>query len=60
MTQRVNRVTAAALAIVLPILLFGCAPEVGSKEWCKKMDEKPKGDWSGNEASDYAKHCLFE
>ena len=47
----------------LPILLLaltGCAPEVGSKKWCEAMDEKPKADWSVNEAGDYAKHCLLK
>ena len=39
--------------------LPGCAPEVGSEAWCKKMDEKPKGDWTANEAGDYAKHCII-
>jgi len=24
------------------------------------MSDKPKGDWSANEAVDYAKHCLFD
>ena len=41
-------------------LLSGCAPEVGSKEWCDNMDEKPKGDWSTNELTDYTKHCLLQ
>lgn len=40
-------------------LLTACAPEVGSKGWCEDMKEKPKGDWSANEASDFAKHCVF-
>jgi uncharacterized lipoprotein YajG len=42
------------------LLLAGCAPEVGSKAWCEKMDAKAKGDWTANEAADYAKHCLFK
>ena len=41
-------------------LLAGCSPEVGSEAWCKKMDEKPKGEWTANEAADYAKHCVFK
>jgi hypothetical protein len=41
------------------LLGSGCAPEVGSEAWCKQMNEKPKGDWSANEATDYAKHCVF-
>jgi len=38
----------------------GCSPEVGSKEWCKAMKEKPKGDWTVSETQDYAKHCIFQ
>ncbi len=40
--------------------LAGCSPEVGSEQWCKNLKEKPKGDWSSNEATDYAKHCFFK
>jgi hypothetical protein len=40
--------------------LAGCAPEVGSKAWCEKLEQKPKGDWTANEAGDYTKHCLFK
>ena len=32
---------------ILPVLALGlaaCDPEVGSKEWCQAMKEKPKGD----------------
>lgn len=39
--------------------LGGCAPEVGSKEWCVQLKEKPKGDWTANEATDFTKHCIF-
>jgi hypothetical protein len=37
-----------------------CSPEVGSDEWCEKMKEKPKSEWTADEAKDYAKHCLFK
>ena len=40
--------------------LGGCAPEVGSERWCEAMAEKPKGDWTANEALDYAEHCLID
>lgn len=47
---------------LLSLTLFttACAPEVGSKDWCKAMKEKDKGDWTANEARDYLKHCVFE
>ncbi len=47
-----------SLLAMLP-LLQGCEPEVGSPEWCGEMREKPKGDWSANEAKEYAVNCIF-
>ena len=49
-----------SVAIASLCLLTACAPEVGSEPWCKDMGDKPKGDWTSNEAADYAKHCLFK
>ena len=40
--------------------MTGCAPEVGSEAWCQQMKDKDKGEWSANEAADFAKHCLFK
>ena len=48
------------LAVVLLLgLQMGCSPEVGTDKWCGKMKEKPKGDWTANEAADFAKHCIL-
>ena len=44
---------------VLSLTVTACAPEVGSPEWCEDMTEKDKGEWTGNEAADFAKHCIF-
>ncbi len=44
---------------IVPVL-SGCTPEVGSEKWCKMIAEKPKGEWTANEATDYTKHCLFK
>ncbi|MEC8427536.1 MAG: DUF3012 domain-containing protein [Pseudomonadota bacterium] len=41
-------------------VLAGCAPEVGSEAWCNSMKEKPKGEWTANEAGDFAKSCVFK
>jgi len=48
-----------ALSLVATIGLSACSPEVGSKEWCADLKEKPKGDWSSNEAAEFAKSCLL-
>ena len=49
---------AGAIALAA-LLLAACEPEVGSKAWCDAMNAKPKGDWTANQAGDYAKHCIF-
>lgn len=55
-----QRVFTLALAPILALMLAGCAPEIGSDKWCANLKEKPKGDWSLNEAADYAKHCILK
>ena len=54
-----RRLGGAVAVIVLGGALAGCSPEVGSDAWCKDMDAKDKGDWSANDAADYAKHCVL-
>lgn len=50
----------AAVLVLGSVAIAACAPEVGSEAWCERMDETPKGDWTANQAADYARHCLFE
>ena len=54
------RLAILVLATVLSLSLTGCAPEVGSEKWCANLEEKPKGDWSLNEATDYAANCVLK
>lgn len=47
-------------AVIAAVGFLGaCSPEIGSEAWCNDLKEKPKGDWSANEAADFAKHCVF-
>lgn len=55
-----KKMFSALLFLLVAVFLSGCAPEVGSDEWCLNLKEKPKGDWTANEATDFAKHCLFK
>ncbi len=51
-----------SLMAVLGMTFFslqGCSPEVGTKAWCEDMKEKPKGDWTANEAKDFTQHCIL-
>lgn len=53
-------VKAAAIASLALGLVAACSPEVGSKEWCESMKKKDKGQWTANEAGDFAKHCILK
>jgi len=55
-----KRTICLAIFALLTVLLGGCAPEVGSDKWCANLKAKPKGDWTLNEATDYAKHCMLK
>jgi hypothetical protein len=53
------------MAAVFPLIAvalgaISACSSVGSESWCENLKEKPKGDWSANEAKDYTKHCLFK
>lgn len=52
-------ITLPLVVAVFAIVAVACSPEVGSEEWCKSLKEKPKGEWTSNEAGDFAKHCVF-
>lgn len=59
--KSVTKATSVLCGLAFSLLvLTGCEPKVGTKGWCEKMDQKPKGDWSANEAADYGKHCIFD
>jgi hypothetical protein len=55
----VKGIAIAASAAMVTLATTACSPEVGSEEWCSQMKEKPKGDWTANEAADFAKHCIL-
>jgi len=48
------------LGLGLFIAISGCAPEIGSDKWCASLKEKPKGDWTANELSGFAEHCILK
>jgi hypothetical protein len=57
--MKINRIAVAFVAALLALALSACEPEVGSKEWCEDMKAKPKGDWTTNQAADFAKNCVL-
>ncbi len=59
MPWSIKSCVAIAFAALFSAGLAACSPEVGSKEWCDALQKKDAGDWTANEATDYAKHCVF-
>jgi hypothetical protein len=56
---QMNTITRMLGACAVALSLSACAPEVGSPEWCADLKEKPKGDWTANEAVEFTKNCLL-
>lgn len=46
------------ILVVAGWMLAGC-DRVGSEAWCEKLGEKPKGEWTMEEAGDYTKYCVL-
>ncbi len=59
MSRRSGRIATLALMLLFTAVSSACSPEVGSEAWCEKMKEKDKGQWSADDAADFAKHCIF-
>ncbi len=55
-----TRIFKAVTISLFVSVLAACAPEVGSDAWCEDMAEKSKGDWTANEAAEFAKSCVFK
>ncbi|WP_422938638.1 DUF3012 domain-containing protein [Vibrio fluvialis] len=43
-----------ALVMLSALALTACENEVGSAGWCQDMREKPKNEWSAQNAVDFA------
>ncbi|MCI5149904.1 MAG: DUF3012 domain-containing protein [Candidatus Electrothrix sp. MAN1_4] len=54
-----KRIICGVVLAGVALMLSGCPATVGSERWCQNMREKPKTDWSANEAVDFAKHCII-
>ena len=53
------RSLSVTLLLVTVGWLAACAPEVGSERWCENMREKARGDWTANEALEFARSCVL-
>ena len=45
--------------LIATFALSACSDRVGSDAWCEKQQEKPKGEWTMEEAGDYTKYCVL-
>jgi len=54
-----KKVVTPLFALLALATLTACSPEPGTKAWCEKMKETPKGDWSANDAGTFTKYCVL-
>jgi hypothetical protein len=57
--RRMHRLKRATMLMAVTTWLAACAPEIGSARWCEAMREKPRGDWTANEALEFARSCVL-
>lgn len=55
-----KKIMVSGIVAALVVTIAACSPKVGSEQWCAEMKSKPKGDWTANEAADFAKHCILK
>ena len=55
----IKKLATLAMTVILLVVISACAPGTGSDEWCAALKEKPKGEWTANEAGDYTKYCVL-
>ena len=51
--------TKLIMLLIATFALSACGDRVGSDEWCATLKEKPKGEWTMEEAGDYTKYCVL-
>jgi len=56
----ISKLASGTVALAFLVSITACSPEVGSEQWCSKMKETPKGEWSMNDAGDFTQHCLLK
>jgi len=56
----IKKLLAGTMALFFLFTITACSPKVGSDQWCTDMKATPSGDWSANQAADFAKHCILK
>jgi len=46
-------------AALVALSFAGCSAEPGSKAWCDSMKDKPKGEWTADDAGAFTRHCVL-
>jgi hypothetical protein len=44
----------------IALTVAACSAEPGSERWCEAKKEQPKSEWSLEDATTFASHCLID
>lgn len=50
---------AKTILLISLCVLIGACDRVGSEAWCDNLEEKPKGEWTGDEKKAHFKYCVL-
>lgn len=42
------------------LTLAACTADPGTEKWCEAKKEQPKSEWTGSDATTYAKNCIID
>lgn len=48
------------LLAAVALTVAACSAEPGSERWCEAKKEQPKSEWSLDDATTFASHCLID
>ncbi|MDF2152596.1 DUF3012 domain-containing protein [Vibrio sp. CAU 1672] len=46
--------------LLVGLTLTACQSEVGTESWCDQMRSTPKGEWTAENAVDFAQYCILQ
>ena len=58
--RQYRQMSLSLVAVASVALLSACADKTGSEGWCETMSAKSKSEWTGDEAKNYAAHCVLD
>jgi len=54
-----KKILVTIFALLIALSFSACSAEPGTKAWCDAIKQKPKGEWTADDAATFTKYCLL-